>query len=164
VATFKALITEPPATLTIRQDGADSIIVVPLARCDDTQRLVTVQTKLLWAENGGAVFFECVFEIVVISLDDTRETFATQEREAAKPFIPDEIRPLVMDIVLRCYQRLLTHVKPGLIYRVTKESRPSEKALAKHVRLTNWLEYLGYRVLETGTDALGRTFWWMEKA
>lgn len=159
---FVPLICEPPSILEIDQDGDDHVIVVPVARDDNTSRIVTVDSHLALTWSGGGSFFEFSFEISVMFLDGNGESFSTQDREIARRYLPEEARKLVMPIVLRCYERLLRHVRPDLIYRVTKVRHPNARALEKHHLLTRLLEHYFYRVIDTGTDPMGRMFWWLQ--
>jgi hypothetical protein len=89
------------------------------------------------------------------------QPFSTQDRHIAAHYIPTDIRPSVMDVVCAGLDALLGHAKPQLIYWVTKDPHPPEKALKKYYLLRVLAQTLGYGVETEGTDAFGRHFWFM---
>lgn len=158
---FYGILRGPPYEIEICDgDRGSKWVAVPISQ--DGQRVVSVICELAGTEIDGLVMWEFSFAIDCISLDDGTEPFRTQDRQIAAPYIPDNVRPHIMDMVCECIKLLIEHVKPDYIYRVTKESAPGEKALLKHHMLTKTLENAGYSVLQEGTDQFGRRFWTME--
>lgn len=143
------------------QDGEDisKLVAVEIAHEDNGDRVVSVVSELHFDSNED--FWEFEFSIAVVSAFGTCEPFETQDREMAKPFIPDDVRGLVMGVVSDSLRALLGTVQPPLIYRVTKEPGPDENALLKHHILTQVLENAGYYTVEQGTDLFGRCYWVM---
>ncbi|WP_448190100.1 hypothetical protein [Azospirillum sp. sgz301742] len=139
------------------------MISEPLAFCSETGRLVTVDSRLVPAEYGGASFWEFSFEIAVLSEDGSEESFTTQDREIARGYIPESVRSRVMDIVGQACRKLLDKERPSGLYRVTKGRSLPGKAMRKHETLTAVCVEAGYGVTQTGTDPAGRTFWAMSR-
>ncbi|SFL30798.1 hypothetical protein [Methylobacterium pseudosasicola] len=167
---FVSLISEMPDSFSIEADGDGAhVVLVPVAYCDVTDRLVQVESRLTYTQAtlprlNIASFHEFSFTILVVSLSDDAPTYETQDRTYARLYLPDGCRPLIMPIVSACLKALVAHVRPTVIYRVTKSRNPPEKALRKDVLLTRTLEDEGYAVIETGTDLWGRRFWVLSRA
>ena len=64
-----------------------------------------------------------------------------------------------MEVVCASLRKLVEKVQPAFVYRVTKESQPTEKALEKHHMLTETLENAEYSLYEEGTDKFQRRCW-----
>jgi hypothetical protein len=137
-------------------------VLVPLAISDDERRLVGVLTSLYPFEEQGVQMHEFQFAISVADLE-TEEAFETYQRDIAKGFIPDEVRPLVIEIVCSTIPTLVEHVQPMSIYRVTNATRPPEKALRKHEMVTKRFQDCGFEITQRGADRAGREFWVMER-
>lgn len=140
----------------------------PLCFCRQSRRLVSLSCKAQMAfssEIAEGFFFEFSFEIAVLSLDGTMESFATQNPRVAAEYLGEIDRAYVRRMVAACYVRLIEEIGPSAtIYRVTKMPLSAgAKPMAKHDFLTAALEDAGYRVDEAGTDALGRGFWLMRR-
>jgi len=163
--TFVSLILGVPTSFSVEGDGdAAHMVLVPVAYCEVTDRLDQVESRLSDMQAtlprlDITSFHEFSFTILIVSLSDDAPTFETQDRTYARPYLPDACRPLIMPIVAACLRVLVAHVRPRVIYRVTKSRNPPEKALRKDVLLTQTLEQEGYVVIETGTDLWGRRFW-----
>jgi len=69
----------------------------------------------------------------------------------------------VMLIVCASLLKLLAHVKPERVYRVTKARNLPREALRKHHLLTEVLVAMGYTMTDSGTDGWGRVFWIFER-
>jgi hypothetical protein len=151
------LIRRPP--LEIYADDLGYTIVVPLACCPETDRIVSVDSHLSPLDDA----WEFSFEITVSSLDDTEPPFSTQDRTVASNYIPVDVRPNVMLIVCASLLKLLAHVKPERVYRVTKGRNLPREALHKHQLLTEVLVAMGYTMTDSGTDSWKRVFWVFER-
>ncbi|TXN61204.1 hypothetical protein FV228_21470 [Methylobacterium sp. WL18] len=170
ISAFVSVISGVPALLSVEaEDTASHVVLVPVAYCAVTDRLVQVESRLtdtqavLWRRKLTR-FHEFSFTILVVSLADDTPTYETQDRTYARPYLPDACRPFVMPIVAASLRALVAHVRPWLIYRVTKSRNPPEKALRKDLFLTRTLEDEGYAVVETGSDPWDRRFWILSRA
>jgi hypothetical protein len=90
--------------------------------------------------------------------------YSTMDPLESRCAIPAEMRPLVVDITLFCYQKLLEHCDPEYIFRKTWLSEPCENGLKKHVKATEALTQSGYVVVKDGTDQYGCKFWLLGKS
>jgi hypothetical protein len=102
------------------------------------------------------------FQIEVISLDGRWQSFETDRRDVAKPYIPDELRPLVIEIVKDSYIRLIREIEPNTIYPKTTMTGFLPKAMAKHESLTAAIENEGYDIIDADNDRDGRWYWLMK--
>lgn len=144
------------------------LVTFGLAYCADTDRLVSVESRLTYTQNTHKIpdalwFHEFSFSVIVVSLGGDSPTFETQDRTSARAYIPEGCRHLVMPIVSASLRALVNRVRPSVIYRVTKSRNPTSKALQKHVLLTDSLNDEGYRIIESGTDGWGRSFWLLKR-
>ncbi|WP_207461673.1 hypothetical protein [Azospirillum sp. SYSU D00513] len=153
----------PSLAMEEDKDGIGWMISVPIAACLLTQREVYVDSRLVPADYAGQSCWEFSFEIAVVSLDESYESFTTQDHSIAKNYIPDEVRPMVMVIVNRACSLLLNEQAPERVYFVTKGRNVPEKGLQKYWILMSTLEACGYEEIEHGTDPAGRTFWVMDR-
>ena len=158
---FVPTIDEVPEHFTVEHRGDGACVSVGLAESDDGLRGVSVDVWLCPFESeDGQTVYEFSYEIVVASYDRSEETFATQDRNMARGYIPDEIRHFIVPCVQSALVELVESVAPEFIYRVTKGRQLPDKALYKHHLITDTLQQLlGYVVVDEGTDSLGRTFW-----
>jgi hypothetical protein len=159
---FYSILIGPPYDLRI-EDGEDGarIIVVPLARGNDENRIVSVVCELARMVINDVEYWEFSFSIEVFGLDGSIEAFRTQERAIAAPYIPDEMRPSVMTVVCAALERLVEHVNPARLYWVTKDREPHEKALHKYHMIRETLENAGFLLRDEGIDQFFRRFWTM---
>lgn len=133
---------------------------VAIAHCADTDRDLIVRTSLLNAVyDGGMPFHELTFEIGVLSKNGEDDPFFTMDRDIAARYIPPEIHGEIMDIVCHCVGLLVESERPQRVYRVTKTRSTPVKGLAKHQRITDILEQLGYKIGDQGNDDLDRHYW-----
>jgi len=149
------------------EDGVNYFTTVAIAKCADTQRIITVDCALEYTTNASDVpasfwFHEFSFSISVADFL-TGEAFSTQDRDIAKNYIPPDIRKVVMEIVLSSLRAMIAKIRPRAIYRVAKIKNAPGKAFEKHYSITNLLYDLGYKMFEQGTDDFGRRFWVMGK-
>lgn len=156
---FSPLVSGRPFPIEIGEcDEEEGFLVsVPVARSED--RIVVVETKLLTSRTAGETFWEFLFEVGVVRMDEPELAFFTMDAAIAKRYLPDGVRPLVMQIVYDSCLSLLAEIRPKCIYRVTKAIDPPPRALAKHQLVTDALEQAGYVLTETGYDPWRRVFW-----
>lgn len=150
----------------IIQDGLSATFRCTFAICRETRRIVSVVCRLSIAFDTNifdGFFHEIAFEIEVISLHGSTESFAPQNRTDAASFIPPEMRKEIIYIVTEGYSRLVELISPRVIYRVTKTAASLRKAIPKHDVLTRHLQGLGFEVRQAGTDRFMRRFWLMER-
>lgn len=161
---FRATLADPCCLQIEADNDGTQYIEVEIAREEGGDRVVYVVSSLNFTETEVGSFWEFQFTIDVDSEEGWHEAFQTQNRQMAAPYIPAEIRAQIVPIVCECLRDLANAVGAELIYRVTKEAVPDERALEKHHMLTQALENAGYFVEVEGTDPFGRRFWYMRKA
>lgn len=164
---FMSLLNSVPDSIEVGTEGMDWCTIVPIARCEETGRVVSVDCALAPTHHGfqrpsSAHFHEFSFAISCADLM-TGEVFFTQDRAIAQNYIPRDVRSFVMPVVLASCSALIAEVRPGCIFRVTKIRHPTDAALAKHHRLTRHIMALGYALREQGVDGYGRSFWLLER-
>lgn len=137
-------------------------VLTPVAASDDERRLVAVLTSLYPYEEDGYPMHEFQFAISVTDFE-TDEVFETCERDMARGYLPTDVAPRVMDCVLAAIPALVEHVQPVAIYRVTKATRPPDKALVKHKLVTSRFQECGFEITQSGTERAAREFWVMER-
>ena len=165
---FKPLIDSCPSSIPVDydEDLRTHQTLVDVAKCEVTQRIVSVYCELAHTRNfkpfpASLGFHEFSFHIYVRSIDGSELSVFTQDRDIARNYIPHIVIPLIMKIVIKCCSALVKEAKPEAIYRVTKIILLNKKAMLKHDLVTNCLYNLGYSLLEKGVDQFGRTYWAM---
>jgi hypothetical protein len=158
---FDSILTGPPFDLTFENqlDGPGGVISVPIARSDDLNRVVFVETLLGPAMIDGLEHGEISFQIKVICMDESLPDVVTQDRNDAIPFIPEEIRDSILNIVCLSCAKLLGTLDFTCIYYVTKAPYLPDKAMRKYELLTEAVQGCGYVIYERGTDPSYRPFW-----
>lgn len=151
---------DPPAPILVADTDAGRIYVdYRIATCHETDRDVYVSCVLLEAEHEGERFHEFKFEIAVVSRDGTEPPFRTMERDMAIPYIPNDARPRILNLVALGLSQLIDIAVPRRVYRVTKAPDLPAKALAKHDLLTQVLVDHGYTIIGSGIDRFRRNYW-----
>jgi hypothetical protein len=131
-----------------------------VAHCGETDRDLLLSCVLLeYRDADDETIHEFQFEFRVVSNDETQESFSTMDRQIVAEYLPQQIRPQIMNLVLDGLDALLLLVRPKRIFRVTKEREPHEKSLLKHHRVSKKLEQAGYSIYEEGIDEFGRNYW-----
>lgn len=143
-------------------EGERYSVYTPIAVSEDERRSVAVLTSLYPFEENGFLIHDFHFAIAVTDFDN-EEVFETYDRDMAKGYIPEGARPRVMECVCRAIPTLVEYVNPQAIYRVTKATRPPEKALKKHDLVTEGFQDCGFEITQRGTDATSREYWVMER-
>jgi hypothetical protein len=158
---FASVFVGPPYEIEVTDnlDEPGLISTVEIARDEETQRSVFVETLLSPTEIDGFPHSEISFQIAVLSDDESVPPFRTQMRDMARLYLPPVCIPHVMQMVCDSCRAMIGQAKPELLYFVTKEAIRAPKALAKYERLNEVLKELGYVIFELDTDPLGRTFW-----
>jgi hypothetical protein len=158
---FAPVFVGPPYEIEVTDnpDEPGLIGTVEIARDEETQRSVFVETLLSPTEIDGFPHSEISFQIAVLSDDESEPPFRTQMRDMARPYLPPECVPHVMEMVCDSCRAMIKKAKPELLYFVTKEAVRDPKALVKYERLNEALKQLGYVIYELDDDLLGRTFW-----
>jgi len=161
---FRSILKPSPFDIEVDDEGA-GYATVQVAIAQDDTRIVSVVCEV--ANTNDICDEPCSefsFSIDVVGLfDDSIEPFRTQDRNIAAAYIPQEIRSSVMDVVGAGLMALLEYTKPALLYWVTKDRAPPEKALPKYYLLRDLAQTLGYAVETEGTDPFGRRFWLMRR-
>jgi hypothetical protein len=159
---FQSILMGVPLLEMCDNDDCGKTITIPFACCSRTNQIVAVDSNLspLLRYNNS---WEFTFQITVLSPDGDDLPFITQDREMAYNYIPTDIRPIVMHLVCASFLKLLAHITPQRVYRVTSSRNPPEKALRKHHLLSGVLEEMRYAITQRGTDPLGRVFWVFER-
>jgi hypothetical protein len=145
------------------ETGLGWLVSIPVARCAETDREISVVSYLQPMMNRSSDMWEFSFAILVASNDGSEESFETQDRGIVKRYLPEAARSSVMEIVRRSCVLLLDHQKPAMVYRVTKGRGLTAKALAKHHLLTEACKASGYTVEQQGMDRAKRLFWLMRR-
>lgn len=145
---------EPP----IYSDGTVHTIEYTVARSDHQCKSLDL-VVVLECTDSEEWAFELSFSLLVVP--DSEESGAVLEIQSglmARNYLPAEMRPLVLQLVMESSRRFVRELKPASISRVTKEHQLPEKALAKHHMLSRTLVECGYRVHAEGNDQFGRRF------
>lgn len=154
-----------PPPYRVQLDGPhDLTVTVALARDADQNRIVSLICELSELMQGDDRYAEFAFSIAVFALDDSIEPFVTQDRHMAAPYIPEDLRPRVIQVVCEALKVLIRKDDPERFYMVTKGSDLPDKALRKFQTIREALENMGYFLTEHGTDRFSRRFWSMAKA
>jgi hypothetical protein len=158
-------VREDDSSLFVMEDesGSGWLVNVTIARCQETDREVSVVSYLQPMVYHHFDVWEFSFAISVVSIDDSGESFETQDRNIVKHYLLEAVRGSVMEIVCRSCILLLEHQKPAMVYRVTKGRGLNDKALAKHHLLTERCKACGYTIEQQGTDRANRLFWVMNR-
>jgi hypothetical protein len=157
---FTSILRGPPYVDSVEDsaDGNGFRVTIPISHCNDSNRRTYILCDLIEITISGEIYWEFSFAVFVASLDESYETFQTQDREIARPFIPREARRFAMDAVCEALSALTAHVNPRKLYWVTKDRDPDQWALARHFRMRKTLKNQGYAVIEDGTDSFNRRF------
>lgn len=153
----------PPPIHRRRDDAEGHWIEILLAYDSADARAAFLRCCLAPLPEAGTGGFEFWFDIYVVSDNEDREPFGVQDGRYARPYVPDTIRPLVLDYVLEGLESLVAEFSPRSIYRVTKSAGLPAKAMEKHDRIGACLEHLGYEAIETGLDPANRAYWLMRR-
>ncbi len=158
---IQAVITADELEIDQDDDGS-FVVVIPFADSEDETYFASLECKASEGQFEGHDFYEFCFFISLTPIDgEDDEIIDIWTSEAARSYVPDEVRKLLLPIVCEAYKKLLEDLGRPSIYRVTYGADPSPEALAKHELITNALQDYGYEIEECGTDETGRAFWMM---
>ena len=160
---FEPLLEGPPFQIEVEEVEDGFAVMVALSCNQADQRIVSVETALEFTSIETEEVWEISFSIVVVSGDDSFEPFQTQDRDMAAPYIPAQIRPMVMPVVCESASALVKSRLPPAIYLVAKIDNLPEKAMSKYYMLIQALDAAGYALDRDGTDWAGRRFWLLRK-
>lgn len=157
---FSSVLQGPPFVFSVEPatDGNGFAVVIPIATCSATYRQVAIACELVEMTVFGEIYWDFSYAVRVISLDGSYESFQTQERVVAAPYVPADARRFAMAAVCDALRLLIDQVNPRQVYWVMKERDPDEYALRRYQRLRETMENQGYIALDEGTDAYGRRF------
>jgi len=162
---FRRLVDSVPAASAIEIDESDDgspMATTVMAGTDDGLWLVlAVVTLIPFVDEWGRSRHELQFGVGVLDVE-CNDLKVHMDREGAKPYVSDDLRPWVMRCVCAALRRLLKEVQPTSIYRVTKVQQPPQKAMAKHEAVTKTLLEKGFALKDTGTAPCGGVFWAFE--
>jgi hypothetical protein len=158
-------ISDMPDDLPLNWDDDCFYFRVPVAESDDGRWLVTVdvgyEDKRETIPCTGVApmdFMQFGYEITLFDQVDN-VAYSTMDPKMTRSAIPEEIRPLVVEIACHCYVKLIPTCCPDYIFRTTWLAEPSENALKKHSRITEILALAEYIVVKEGTDKHGCKYW-----
>ncbi len=140
---------------------------MPVAKSEDGIWLTVVDVglrprndEILLEGREPFSFHEFGYEITIMPMDGG-DTESNMDRNITRAWLPENFSNTMLEVVGACCRSLLQLIQPQYIYRVTFMSEPTDKALVKHIYVTNIMESLGFSVLAEGTDPLLRKFWLM---
>lgn len=152
---------------SVDHDGDTHSVTTLFAQCDESFRAVSIDVVLTYEYScpydgiEECQFYELTFGFSVTQEYESGPIDEYMNRDDTAQFIPDGCRGLVLEILFNSIKSLIDYVNPVCIYRVTYVPDQPAKAMRKHEAVTDLLTRLGYELLKTGTDLLGRRFWVM---
>ncbi|WP_181699064.1 hypothetical protein [Chthonobacter albigriseus] len=164
---FRPLLSSIPTQIDVFEEAnGEFSVVTPVAEDRVDGRIVSISCNLLpgqdnLSEAGLVSFHEFTFSVLVVDPFSNTESFASQDPRICRPYLDDEIRPLIMPLVLQSLSLLLKTVRPAIVYRVTKSRFPAPRMIEKHNLITLRFVEDGYVSSREGLDRLGRHFWVM---
>ncbi len=150
-----------PDHFEVDHDDDGFVITVPACECDSGATYITLDCRLDRMPDHIAETYEFSFSFTVSDLDGGMLPFRTQDRYEVERYFDGNTREYVLPTVFAAIDGLVDHVQPAYIFRVTKGMELPQKAIQKHLLVTEVLLDLGYHVVDMGTDEFGRTFWLM---
>lgn len=147
-----------PADFEIDRDESGFVITVPACESGAGMYL-TLDCRFDEMPDHGIDTFEFSFAFTVCDLDGGTLPYMTQDRYDVVRYFGELSREFVLPTVSAALVHLVDHVQPAYIFRVTKGKNLPQKAMVKHFLVTETLLGLGYHVVDTGTDPMGRLFW-----
>lgn len=141
----------------VEVDDDEHVVTIPAVR--DGDQFVTLVVKLSPMPGEIEETFEFSFEFVISDLEGFEPTYATQDRFEVERYFDGLSREFILPNVCSAASSLVEGVQAPYIFRVTKGIKMPQKALAKHLLITDHLLGLGYHIVDEGTDGFGRLFW-----
>ena len=141
----------------VEYEDDEHFVTIPCV--SDGDQFVTLVVKLSRMPAEIEETYEFSFEFVISDLEEVEPTYATQDRFEVERYFEGLSREFVLPNVCSAATSLVEAVQPPYIFRVTKGIKMPQKALAKHLLITDHLLALGYQTVDEGTDGFGRLFW-----
>lgn len=160
---FQSILPDNPKLEVEQDEDGNYVIAVPLALHNIDQRLVNLVCEIEPFILDDEETFQFLYSIQIIALNDDFEPFETMESAIARPYIPNDIRGRIVDLVLDCVRLFVEELEMSKIYMVAKEGDLPEKALRKHGRLIQTFEELDFYLDVEGEDPSGRLTWTMRR-
>lgn len=155
MAKLRPLLRTLPDSYEVEHEDGDAIVSIAIA--ESFSQIVTVDCILSPYEEDTSEF---TFPIVVSPIDSSGEPpFEMYDPREARPYIPDECRPLVIPTVCQALQTLVHSEKPQMVYFSTFAPDLKGRVLRKYCELIVALNAMDYDLEDHGTDSLGREFW-----
>jgi hypothetical protein len=150
---LNCLIEEPD----VEYDGADLVVLLPAVINGSEYVSLEVRLSPMIGNYDGT--FELSFAFVIDDLEGNGLVHVTQDRYEVERYFDGLSREFVLPNVCEAARALIDEVQPPYIFRVTKGMNLPQKALAKHLLITEQLLGMGYQVVDQGTDQFRRLFW-----
>jgi len=160
---FQSILEDHPKLQVERDDNDNYIVAIPLAVETNDQRLVNLVCEIEPFVLDEEETFQFLYSIQIIALNDDFEPFETMESAIARPYIPNDIRDRIVDLVLDSVRLLVVKIPMSKIYMVAKEGKLPDKAFKKHARLIETFEELGFYLDIEGYDPSGRRVWTLRR-
>ena len=97
--------------IEIDEDGADFFAVIPFADDENGAFFASLECKAIEVEFEGKTFFEfCFYISLTPMIEDDDEITDIWTPEAARPYIPQSVRELLLPIVGEAYKKLIEHL------------------------------------------------------
>ncbi|MCP5388162.1 MAG: hypothetical protein H6915_00185 [Novosphingobium sp.] len=148
-----------PDSLDVDRDS-DGFIVEALAVGDGSQ-IVSLIVRLDPMPDHGIDTYEASFGFLILDTDGGEPAHFTQDRFEVEAYFDGCSKDEVLPTVCAALTLLVSEIQPTYIYRVTKGIDLPQKAMIKHLLITDHLLGLGYQTVDEGTDDLNRLFWLM---
>lgn len=148
-----------PDGLEVQSDDDGFTVITPFIV--DGSRVVSLDCRLENMPDHGPSMFEFSFGFTIDDWDGGELTHSTQDRFEVERYFNGHSTEFVLHTVCAALALLVESVQPDYIFRVTKGVKLPQKALTKHLLVTDVLLGLGFRVIDTGTDDFDRLFWLM---
>jgi hypothetical protein len=155
----RLLLNAPRSDIEVERDGSGFVCTVPALQCDIDSRYVTLDVRLDSMPDHDQDTFELSFGFTVADLEEGFGPYVTQDRHEVRRYFGAHTTVHVMPTVCEAVRALIDVVQPYAIFRVTKGRRLPQKAMAKHLAISEVLTDLGYEVQDSGVDGLGRLYW-----
>lgn len=138
------LLAEPEFTYKEARTAREHLIICPLARDVMGRFLVTIESFLARPVANGCYEFGFAIVVYDILTKTVREKIFTSEK--ARPFVPQDRRNDVVEVVCESAKGLMGRVRPNCVIRVLAE--PGKNSLRTHERITGAITSCGYDVQE----------------
>jgi hypothetical protein len=155
------LLDSVPDDLTVERDGDG--FVVACEAIEHGSLSVALEVRLDPMPDQGLDTYEASFGFTIYDFDGGEAAHFTQDRYEIEAYFDGLSRKAVMPTVCAALSLLVSEVQPVYIYRVTKGINLPQKAMVKHLLVTDFLLGLGFQTVDEGTDGFNRLFWLMRQ-